>query len=515
MEFVPGTTLRQWLDARPRETREILDAFAQAGRGLAAAHAAGIVHRDFKPNNVLVGDDGRVRVIDFGLAALATTGPNPGGTGIVGDQLVPLGRSPIRLAARGKAAGAAFGVRAEAPGTILVSASAEPNREAAAEVRQDFGRAERASQITRTGAVLGTPAYMAPEQARGESLGAASDQYSFCVALHEALFGNRPPRDGSDPDETKPPTPVRPKEAAAPAGPPPARRRVAARVRRALARGLYSDPQLRYPSMETLLAELDQNRQPAWKRGATMAAVVLAAAGTVTFAGHRNAPAESLVCRGSERKLAGVWDDARKENFERAFLATGKPFAARAWQGASQALDAYAHDWMAMRTDACEATRLRGEQSEHVLDLRMACLDDHLRQMSAATDLLAHADEKVVTNAFPLSQSLPRLDDCTNVKALTARGKPAKDERTASKVSELKDRLATVRAMNGSGKYREALPLSRGHRPRGAKRRTTATSRPMLSTGMDGCWDGREAGSPQTKGFAARPGRLTPPGTTR
>jgi serine/threonine protein kinase len=137
MEFVGGGTLRQWLGARPRGWREVLAVLVRAGRGLACAHAAGLVHRDFKPDNVLVGDDGRVRVTDFGLARAA------------------------RDVARGDA-------QAPAPSHAFDTT------------------------ITRTGTLIGTPAYMAPEQLRGEPADARADTFSFCVALHEALYGERP-----------------------------------------------------------------------------------------------------------------------------------------------------------------------------------------------------------------------------------------------------------------------------------------------------------------------------------
>src|SRR5262249_25374291 len=140
---VDGTTLRGWLRERTRGWRAIVVRFVEAGLGLSAAHAAGLVHRDFKPENVLVGRDGRGRVADFGLARVAgRAGPAATGTGT----------------------GARTG-----PG---------------------------AATVTQTGSVLGTPAYMAPEQREGQS-DARSDQYSFCVALYEALHGALPSQAGT------------------------------------------------------------------------------------------------------------------------------------------------------------------------------------------------------------------------------------------------------------------------------------------------------------------------------
>src|SRR5689334_22389744 len=140
MEYVTGTTLRAWLAAEPRSVREILGAVIAAGEGLAAAHDAGLVHRDFKPENVLIGVDGRARVGDFGLARGSKSGEN--------------------------------------------AASPQPQTLAA--------------DLTRDGAIVGTPAYMAPEQARGADVDARADQYAFCVVAWESLAGARP-REGKLP----------------------------------------------------------------------------------------------------------------------------------------------------------------------------------------------------------------------------------------------------------------------------------------------------------------------------
>ena len=147
MEFIDGQDLRGWLKAERRSWRAIIEVFVQAAEGLAAAHDAGIVHRDFKPDNVLVGNDGRVRVADFGLAhafdaALAEHEPTRDG-------------------------------------------ASEPVPEQEASARLDVS-------LTKTGAIMGTPAYMAPEQFEGLRTDARSDQFSFCVALWEGLYGRRP-----------------------------------------------------------------------------------------------------------------------------------------------------------------------------------------------------------------------------------------------------------------------------------------------------------------------------------
>ncbi|HEU4539333.1 MAG TPA: protein kinase, partial [Polyangiaceae bacterium] len=149
MEFVEGQTLARWFEQRGRPLRRSLELFLSAGRGLAAAHAAGLVHRDFKPQNVLVGDDGRVRVVDFGLARLTPPPDAPNAP-----------NTP------------------DAPGGAATSSEGPPT--------------ELASALTRPGALLGTPLYMAPELYRGEPADARSDQFSFAVALYEALYRQRP-----------------------------------------------------------------------------------------------------------------------------------------------------------------------------------------------------------------------------------------------------------------------------------------------------------------------------------
>ena len=159
MEFVRGTTLRQWLEEHAAaltgraRTSAVLNQFLAIGRGLAAAHAAGVVHRDFKPDNVLVGDDGRPRVVDFGLARAVL------------DELDE--------------------ARADGSHDKQAGAPAAPDSE-------DFPRLEASMATTTHGRILGTPRYMSPEQMRAETVDGRSDQFSFCVALYHAIYGEWP-----------------------------------------------------------------------------------------------------------------------------------------------------------------------------------------------------------------------------------------------------------------------------------------------------------------------------------
>jgi murein DD-endopeptidase MepM/ murein hydrolase activator NlpD/predicted Ser/Thr protein kinase len=222
MELIEGPTLREWTKAERRRPAAVLDRFVEAARGLAAAHRAGLVHRDFKPHNAMVGADGRVRVLDFGLA------------------------------------------RGRADSRIDETEPSHPPRAPALDL-----------PLTHPGIVAGTPTYMSPEQHRGEALDAASDQYSFCVALFEALYGQLPfaGRTGTELADAKHGARLRP---------PPPDARVSAGLRRVLARGLALVPRDRFPDMDALVAALEVERSPRrsrWRRLGGPALVVVALAG--------------------------------------------------------------------------------------------------------------------------------------------------------------------------------------------------------------------------------------------
>lgn len=194
MEYVPGSTLRQWRSEEKQWWRKV-QVFLEAGRGLAAAHAAGLVHRDFKPDNVLISRDGRVKVADFGLARVE--------------------------------------------GAIEDLETTRSHRDVLGE------------EVTRTGARMGTPAYMAPEQHKGEAATAQSDQFAFCVALWETLFGVPPFGRGNKFELTR-------RVTSGQRDPAPAGHGISLRIVRALERGLLPDPSSRHASMDHLLTELEQ-----------------------------------------------------------------------------------------------------------------------------------------------------------------------------------------------------------------------------------------------------------------
>jgi len=405
MEFVEGKTLTRWLKEKPRTSREIVEAFLQAGKGLAAAHAAGLVHRDFKPDNVLIGNDGRIKVLDFGLARAVED--------VVGD-------APTL------------------PPQVVASGLSTPR--------------QLEARLTRSGAFLGTPAYMAPEQLLGKTIDARADQFSFCVALYEALYGERPFAANSIEE-------VASAVVESKIRPPPSSARVRPWLRGVLLRGLASDPSNRYPSMDALLEALGRDPAKTRRRWASVAGVFalsLIAAGTLVAVRERSLQ----LCRGGPAKLAGVWDENRRQQAQTTFLATRLPYAQDVWERARSALDKYAAGWLDMYQDACEATHRRGEQSAALLDLRMLCLDRRRQELRALVDVFAKADAKVVENAVQAAQAQTPLSTCADTAALKARAKRPESPAARKQVEEVHSDLAQIKALTDAGKYKDAIPLA-------------------------------------------------------
>jgi tetratricopeptide (TPR) repeat protein/predicted Ser/Thr protein kinase len=377
MELVRGTTLRRWLDEEHPTLTAVLARFIEAGRGLDAAHQVGIVHRDFKPSNALVGADGRVRIVDFGLAR---------------------GDAPP-------------GDPTPAPG--------------------DAGD-HSAESIVATAPQAGTPAYMSPEQALGAPCDARSDQFSFCVALYEAVHGKRPFTPAELTARLRHPEswagPAMPEGGAAPRW-----------LRRVLARGLALRPEDRYPSMAALLAALEA--PPRRRRRIALALVGAATLATGVVAGGALVGARRPeACPASTDRLAGAWDEARRVAVEAAFAATRVGFAASAWTRAEAALDDYARRWTHAQSEACAATRIRGERSDRSLDESTRCLDRARRSLASLTGALAEADPALVAEAEALVDSLADPASCLDLAALDPTPDPLAGSPEALELEDLLDR---------------------------------------------------------------------------
>ncbi|MEZ4450124.1 MAG: serine/threonine-protein kinase [Nannocystaceae bacterium] len=368
MEFVAGMTLSQWLLRSPRSWREVQAIFLEAGRGLLAAHRAGLVHRDFKPDNVLLGDDGRARVADFGLAAAVAEAVASGaGVGVAAGRVQGADAGVVEVVAAGRAHGvdeAGEGAGAGA-GRVMPDDEGSPRSRAFAERGSASG--------TIAGAQIGSLHYMSPEQHRGAAVDARSDQFSFCVSLWEALYGASP-FPATTVDE------LRERVLAGAVARPLEAGRVPAALRRIALRGLQVDPARRYPDMAALLAALERVGR---RRGALvigLGAATLVGALALGLVIRRPDPRD--LCDDAGAEAAAAWGDPQRAAVRRAFQGTGRADAAAVYAQVAERLDAYASEWVGARRDACRAANLAEETgASEVAHLQIACLDRGLGEL--------------------------------------------------------------------------------------------------------------------------------------
>ncbi|MDP1922130.1 MAG: serine/threonine-protein kinase [Myxococcales bacterium] len=377
MEFIDGQTLRDWCMEPGRTTQQVLDVYQQAGRGLAAAHRAGLIHRDFKPANVLVGTDGRPRVLDFGLARLSNVTP--------------------------------------------VSEATE--------------RSIGSVDLTAAGSVMGTPAYMPPEQHDGKPLDARADQYSFCVSLYEGLVGVLPFQGDS----------LKSIRAAIVGGlPAQAPRQIPARVFAALRRGLSVSPTDRFPSMEALLEALSNDAQLRRRRWLLMGG--LGVSTLLAVGGLVSREVASRHCASAEPRLAGAWDSARREALTKSLASTAQG------EAVVSRLDAYAQQWVGVSQNVCEAHRTRQQTPTAKYVLQTACLDRRLSDLRALASVLATADASILKGATVAVSGLRPLTTCLDASAEYA---DAEQER-----SDVEAKLSEARALARLGLAARAQTLA-------------------------------------------------------
>ncbi len=432
MELVDGQTLHRWLK-KPRQWREILQVFSQAGRGLAAAHAADITHRDFKPANVLIAKDGRVKVLDFGLAKDMARDPMAS----VDEDYPSIDPEEVQQLRRDRLEG----LSATNPGS---------NGPRSNDIMEVIG-SSAGVKLTKVGRIVGTPAYMAPEQypVLGQhEVGVWTDQFSFAVALYEALFGMLP-FSGNDLMETYDSIHIgRIRE--------PRRDSVVPSwVLRILHQALREDPHERFGSMDLLLEALAAD--PARRR--RRIALAVGGVGLVALSGFGVVQAlssdEPTPCQGARDRLAGVWDANARTTIERGLVDTGLPFAADTARRATERLDRYADAWVAQRTAVCEATRIHGEQSEALLDVRMTCLDRRSSELGALVKVLSAPEEQTVSRAITAVAGLRRPEPCATAKPGVESALPEEPTRRA-RFMELQAKLDDVKALMAAGRHTTA-----------------------------------------------------------
>jgi len=404
MEFVEGQTLSAWCNARTRSWHEVLDVLAQAGRGLEAAHRAGLVHRDFKPDNVMVSADGRVRVMDLGLAR--------------------------------------WGAEEYRVDPFVVEKLGKDS-----DIRPELSAL--AMRVTQDGAVLGTPFYMAPEQFRGTTAGVPADIFAFCVTCWEALFGELPFAGENVVD-------LMVNVIAGKHRTPPRGRAVPTWVRKVLGRGIQGEPGARWPSMDALLAALTRDeRRSRWSwlaAGVVVVAVGTAGYGAATLQRDVAAP----ICQGAREELAAVWNTSRQAAVERAVRSTGVSYAERSLGTATNSLDAYNARWVSLHTTTCEAHQ-RGTISTQLFDLRMACLRQRRVGLAATIEVLTQTTLETVPRLIETVNGIPAVDPCEDDVRMLADVPPPADPALAIRVEDGRGSLARLAALERSGRFSEAL----------------------------------------------------------
>ncbi|WNG18963.1 tetratricopeptide repeat protein [Cystobacter fuscus] len=411
MEYVEGQTLRQWMQERPRPWREVLKPFLAAGRGLAAAHEAGLIHRDFKPDNVLVGRDGRVRVTDFGVARTR-----------------PLAEAPLTPPPAPARPGACWD-----------------------------------SELTLAGYVVGTPRFLAPEVLRGAPADARGDVFSFCVSLYEALC-DRPVFVGdTDVERTRARFEGR-------INPPPAH--LPAWVMRSVLQGLSVDPLQRPASMSALLEALSDD--PDVRRRERMSRLVRFSAGlglaALAAGGWMQQRDEGPECAHLERELAGVWDDSVRQQVRRALEGTRLDYAPATADRVFQTLEDYTRTWTRMSTEACEEARDQAGEPRSLAVLKEYCLERARGRLRALTGLLGRGpDAELLPRAVEAAQGLPPLEYCADARVLTAAVPPPEAPQVRVQAESLQHEVDKLEALYESGKYAEGITFGEALLPRVAE----------------------------------------------
>jgi len=376
MEHLGGPSLLDWLEGsdRRRSWKEILEVLLAAGRGLSAAHAQGMVHRDFKPQNLRFGDDGRIRVLDFGLAQL----------------------------------------------------SAQLHR--------------------KSDTVVGTPAFIAPEQHVGEPADARSDQYAFCVSLWRCLYGHHPHERETLLELAKA------KLVRLPAPSDPA---VPGWIGALLCRGLEPRPDERFPDMQALLAALADDpiarrRRRLLGTGLTLT-LVAGGYGIATLASHREDP-----CTLPPDHFSGTWDDDARARVAASFGRSELPYAEAALQAARAGLDEYLQGWTDARAEVCRASLDRGERSIDEASGELECLDRQLRRVAAVSSTFQQADDAVILHAAELVAGLPPPASCRQPE------RSARSRRSAASEAALalEERIAEAENLTRIGDYTGSLALA-------------------------------------------------------
>ncbi|MCR9164304.1 MAG: protein kinase domain-containing protein [Nannocystaceae bacterium] len=406
MELVEGVTLREWLALAPRSWRGVLDVFLEACRGLEAAHRRGLIHRDFKPDNVMIADSGRVLVMDFGLARPTTEAQREGD-----DALEDLS------------------------GSLLTEAT--------------------------VGRVAGTPAYMAPEQALASGLSPAADQFAFCVSLWEALYGRRPFDGPTYPELLR-------NTAEGRFGEMPSNRRVPRWLRRVLAKGLRADADRRWSSLDALARALERGRTQ-WRWKLAVAAASALAISLAFVARQRRQERQSVqraiaACKEDARSIREVWSEDAQERLRSGLRATGVSFADDSADTLIPWLDAYTDAWQRGQFETCVRSSVNAEWSAKRADRAMWCFEDRRGQLAAAVDQISEGDATTARRAVRIASYLDPIDACLDPDLIDRLPAPPADIR--EQIRDVRAQLIESDSLRHGGDPLDAADIA--HRARGA-----------------------------------------------
>ncbi len=411
MEFIEGQTLGAWMDTKgpgaPRPWRTVLEVFVAAGRGLAAAHQVGLIHRDFKPDNVMLGRDGRVKVMDFGLARDGRDDSNPSSDPSDGHHLRP----------------------------------------------------PSSNQLTRTGALVGTPAYMAPEQYEHGGARAHSDQFGYCVSLYEALFGQRPFQgDGT--------AALAFAITHGHAEPTPSDVAVPRWLRRIVLRGLSVDPRSRFDTMLDLVRALEAGEAGRRRKGRLAVLGGLAITSATGFGVHHHGQLQRVdECAAKGDAINEVWSPRAREAVRAAFVATGSSQALVIAEKVTPWLDRHARTWRAHATEVCTHTHVDDDWDDETAARALWCLQERKVAMSALLAGFGGVDSRNVHGAVDASLRLPRVEPCTDDAALSGMAGPP-PYALRSSAAEVRFELVRARHARRGGQYEQGLETVRRARAR-------------------------------------------------
>ncbi len=401
MELVDGQTLDVWSAAEPgRSWREILGVLLPAGHGVAAAHGAGLIHRDLKPENLMIGADGRARVMDFGLARA--------GELVVADPVIaddPLVSSEVSLLS---------------------------------------------SSVTRAGAIVGTPLYMAPEQFGG-AVDERSDLFAFCVVLWEALYGARPFAGDNLVSMVYAITQGAVQEA-------PRGRSAPRWLRRVLLRGLQGAPEARWQSMAELLAAIEGGlARERWRRLAILVAVLGAVVLGILAWGFVEERRQRSACADEAASIAALWPGQAPEAFA-AIHRAGIGNADETVEKLAPVLDAWAEGWSESRERLC----LGGGEGSVKLDPQVMlraldCSDLQRDELRGFLEILNKGDQRVVLHTIKAALSLSKPSRCQEPEHLRLVLRPEEGKR--AEVQRLRALLGLAQTMIIVGSYTEARTL--------------------------------------------------------